>query len=235
MFKIINHNSVKKSVPEKGNFVHPFYRDTFAKLYGVDAKSLITPDGEYPQESTNLLLPILSKVIENYEDKIRCFYDVRISEEFGSPAPEYLLLKGTNLNKISPLSVKGMKALSLPFALLLAEHELQDEEYGLFCCADLNTPFDNSKKYEAGVLLLQKINEENADSLKILTIYSYNHDLTKEDLLQYEKEHQVLVIDAEEDDLSILFSQISRFTTECIITWNTLGRYGYIHLRKGEA
>lgn len=236
MFKIIDYKSAIKSVPEKEGFafVHPFYRDTFAKLYNVDAQSLISANEDYPKESLNLLLPLLRDVSKGYEEKIRCFYDVRITEEFGYPAPEYLLLQGAELSKVSPLCVKGMKALSLPFALILAEHALQNGDYGVICCANLNTPFDNSKKYEAGALLLQKVNEgEVIDSQETLVISTYRHNLTKDDLIEYENKHRVAVIDAEEDDLGIVFTQLSTLTKDCIITWNTQGYYGFIHLRKG--
>lgn len=126
--------------------IHPFYQASFAKLYGLGEPASSCPDHNPPTENNDFLLPLLRAASWGYERNITRFYDVRTTEEYGHPAPEYALLAGAGLNHVSPLGVKGMGPLALPFALLLAEAALQAGETALFCCAELYTPLDGGSK-----------------------------------------------------------------------------------------
>lgn len=237
MLRVINYLADSKRVRKDGKFVHPFYRDTFSSLYGIKVEELPVEEDVYPDANLKMLLPLIKNTVKGYEDRVRFFYDVRTTEEFGYPAPEYLLLHGTGLKHVAPLGVKGMKALAFPFALLLAEHDMKDGDYALVCCAQLNTPFDESEKYEAGVLLLNKMSmgEEPEDTAHTV-ILSYSHSLGEAEFAGYLKEHPVKTACFDSDDFGTFFAQLSELPAkeEMIFSWNLGGHLGYIHIRKGD-
>lgn len=238
MLRVINYLSYSKELQNNGKFIHPFYINTFSTLYGIDVGELPVEDGVYPNANLNMLLPLIKSTAKGYEDRIRLFYDVRTTEEFGYPAPEYLLLHGTGLEHTTPLGIKGMKALAFPFALLLAEHEIKDGDYALICCAQLNIPFDESKKYEVGVLLLDKISlGEEIKDIDNIVILSYSHSLRETEFMGYLKEHPIKTVCCDPDDFSAFFAQLSQLSVneEIIFSWNWEGHLGYIHIRKGVA
>ena len=236
VLRIINYLANSRKVYEEGKFIHPFYRDTFSILYGINVEELPVEEGVYPDQNLKMLLPLIKNTVKGYEDKIRFFYDVRTTEEFGYPAPEYLLLHGVGLKYVVPLGVKGMEALAFPFALLLAEHAMKDGDYALVCCAQLNTPFDESEKYEAGVLLLDKTSlVEKLEDTESTMILSYSHSLSEAEFAGYLKEHPVKTVCSEPDDFSIFFVQLSELLAkeEMIFSWNSEGHLGYVHIKKG--
>ena len=236
MLRLIKYLADSKRVQEDGRFVHPFYRDTFSTLYGIDVEVLPVEEDVYPDANLKMLLPLIKSTVNGYEDRVRFFYDVRTTEEFGYPAPEYLLLHGAGLKHVAPLGVKGMKALAFPFALLLAEHAMKDGDYALVCCAQLNTPFDESEKYEAGVLLLDKTSVvEEPEGTDHTVILSYSHNLSEVEFAGYLKEHPVKTVCSDPDDFGTFFAQLSELPAkeEMIFSWNSEGHPGYIHIRKG--
>ena len=89
MLRIINCLTDSKKVPENGTFVHPFYRDTFVALYGIDAEKGSEEEECCPDANLKMLLPLIKNTVKGYEDRIGLFYDVRTTEEFGYPS--YLL------------------------------------------------------------------------------------------------------------------------------------------------
>ena len=103
MLRIINCLSDSKRAPEDGTFVHPFYRDTFAALYGINAEKCSEEEGACPDANLKMLLPLIKNAAKGYEDRIGFFYDVRTTEEFGYPAPEYLLLMAQGSPMFLPL------------------------------------------------------------------------------------------------------------------------------------
>lgn len=236
MLRVINYMADSKKVQADGKFIYPFYRDTFSTLYGIAVEELPVEDGVYPDQNLRILLPLIKSAMKGYEDKIRFFYDVRTTEEFGYPAPEYLLLHGAGLRHVAPLGIKGMKALAFPFALLLAEHAMKDKDYALLCCAQLNTPFDESDKYEAGVLLLDKISVvEEPEDTNYTVILSYSHNSSEAEFVGYLRKHPVKTVCSDPDDFGTFFAQLPALPAneEMIFVWNWEGHLGYVHIRKG--
>lgn len=238
MLRIINCLTDSKKVPENGTFVHPFYRDTFVALYGIDAEKGSEEEECCPDANLKMLLPLIKNTVKGYEDRIGFFYDVRTTEEFGYPAPEYLLLHGAGLTHISPLGVKGMKALVFPFALLLAEQEMKEGDYALVCCAQLDTPFDPGERYEAGVLLLNKIAaNEGLQNRENTLILSYGHNLSEVEFADYQKVYPAKAVCCDPDGFGMFFEQLVQLPAEeeRIFSWNWKGRLGYLHIWKGAA
>ena len=238
MLRIINCLTDSKKVPENGTFVHPFYRDTFVALYGIDAEKGSEEEECRPDANLKMLLPLIKNTVKGYEDRIGFFYDVRTTEEFGYPAPEYLLLHGAGLTHISPLGVKGMKALVFPFALLLAEQEMKEGDYALVCCAQLDTPFDPGERYEAGVLLLNKIAaNEGLQNRENTLILSYGHNLSEVEFADYQKVYPAKAVCCDPDGFGMFFEQLVQLPAEeeRIFSWNWKGRLGYLHIWKGAA
>lgn len=163
MIKTIHTNREKPDL-ESQCFVHPFYRTAYGKLYG---KNAMANDGEneHPHNSASLIIPVLNKAISGEKTSPSLFFDVRMTEEYCSPAPEYMLLHSVGIKKINPLGVKGMGVMSLPFAVELAELYLKENEIALFCCVEQYVPEDGEQYIcndsQACAFFVQKTEREN--------------------------------------------------------------------------
>lgn len=136
----------KKNISSSQNFpdVHPFYRRSFEILY--DLKEIQTAE----QRETDWMIEPLERTLEDAALEIppNYFFDVRTTEEFSCPAPEYYLLKQLNLAHTSPLSVKGMGGLAIVQALFIAEQYVQTDKSVLFCAAQHYHCYDNAANSE---------------------------------------------------------------------------------------
>ena len=124
--------------------VHLFYKDSFCFLY--DLEEVRTAE----QRETDWMIEALKNTMTevNTEHPPKYFFDVRTTEEFSCPAPEYYLLKQLYIKHISPISVKGMEGLSLIQAFLIAEQYVQIQESALFCVAQRYHCYDNIISHE---------------------------------------------------------------------------------------
>lgn len=124
--------------------VHSFYKDTFSALYGIPRDRI----DEVKKTRESWLMPAMRDTLLSaqlkYEPKY--FFDVRTTEEFSSPAPEYLLLHGLGLKRTSPLSIKGMDSLALIQAFRLAELYMSDDDVSLFCAAEQYNKYDVNRQ-----------------------------------------------------------------------------------------
>jgi len=126
--------------------VHEFYKDSFSALYGIKKNSII-----YQHDSNIewLVTPINKTVAELGQNKIpKYFFDVRTTEDFSSPAPEYLLLHKVGLKNTCPLCVKGMGVISLIMAFQLANLYLTKKETALFCLVEQYNYYDDKKNID---------------------------------------------------------------------------------------
>lgn len=136
----IQRESSAKNYPD----VHPFYKDSFSFLY--DLEEIRTAE----KRETDWMMEALKNTMADAkpEHPPKYFFDVRTTEEFSCPAPEYYLLKQLHIERISPLSVKGMGGLSLIQAFLIAEQYVQIQEPALFCVAQRYHCYDNTTNHD---------------------------------------------------------------------------------------
>lgn len=248
MIEVINLTiDAQPPLPEGTAVVHPFYKTSFLKLSGLAEGDVDLPDA-YPRANVDFLVPILRTASAGYEEAITRFYDVRTTEEYGMAAPEYALLAGAGLRRVSPLSVKGKMAL--PFALELAEDQLARGETVLLCCAELHTPLDGQfgKRREACAFLLRRCDSKDALAGKTL-ILEHRCSASKDEVLAAAKGEDDALICADGGDapawtgnryvetpgLVQPFAELLRLrgNAHMWIVSHDGGRYGYLHILKG--
>lgn len=125
--------------------VHPYYWTTFSVLHGAES-----PAQYWAADNTQFLLDPIGRASAACREQLTDFLDVRTTEEYGAPAPEYLLLDRAGLNHLSPLAIRGMESLALPQALEIAQVQLQQNgsRKVLLCCSALPTPYDGTQSRE---------------------------------------------------------------------------------------
>lgn len=222
-------------------YVHPFYQTAFCRLYGLNESEVKVKDGFYPKDNYDFLLPVLRELAVGRETEVSHFYDVRTTEEFLQPAPEYALLKGAGLPRVSPLGVKGMGAFALPFSLVLAELSAEVNRCALVLCSEIFTPADgeiylNSKKCCGGFLLRKYASDSTIDGYCIL---AYRYNVTREDVDSYKKEHfpkdSTLAVyegDSLMDSLSMLDHALKEKFSDFLSVWKLNEKYGLLHISK---
>lgn len=121
--------------------VHPYYWRSFAALRGGEETMRY-----WAADNTQFLLDPIRRASTACREQLTGFLDVRTTEEYGSPAPEYVLLDQAGLNRLSPLAIRGMGSLALLQALEIAQVQLQQDcsEKILVCCSALPTPYDGT-------------------------------------------------------------------------------------------
>lgn len=248
MIEVINLTiDAQPPLPDGTAVVHPFYKTSFLKLSGLAEGDVDLPDA-YPRANADFLVPILRTAGAGYEGSITRFYDVRTTEEYGMAAPEYALLAGAGLRRVSPLSVKGKGAL--PFALELSEDQLARGETVLFCCAELYTPLDGQreKRREACAFLLRRCGPEDASEGRTL-ILEHRCSASKDEVLAAVEREDAALICGDGGDVMAWaggryvetpgvvqpFAELLRLRENAhmwIVSHNG-GRYGYLHILKG--
>lgn len=123
--------------------LHPFYFDSFSTLYGIPKDSLCVNE----KRDLEWVLSSMRNTLNNIGKEPNYFFDVRTTEDFSSPAPEYALLHRLNFKNSAPLSIKGMGTLSLIQAFRISEQYLKESEIALFCLVEQYHRYDvNSEK-----------------------------------------------------------------------------------------
>lgn len=228
--------------------VHPFYKTSFLRLSGLAKEDIALLETAYPRANEDFLAPLLCTASAGYEREITRFYDIRTTEEYGQAAPEYALLARAGLRRVSPLSVKGRSAL--PFALELAEEQMQCGEAVLFCCAELYTPLDGQrgKCREACAFLLRKCGSEGLLKGRTLLL-RHRYNVSKEEALTaIERSGAALVcLDdkaagsrakgryVETTGLIRPFAELfqAQENTDILMVSHDGSRYSYLHILKG--
>lgn len=248
MIELINLTiDAQPPLPDGTAVVHPFYKTSFLRLSGLTEEEADLTEA-YPHANEDFLVPILRTASAGYEREITRFYDVRTTEEYGQAAPEYALLAGAGLRRVSPLSVKGKGAL--PFALQLAEEQLACGETVLFCCAELYTPLDgqHGKRRDACAFLLRKFSPEDTLEGRTL-ILEHRCNVSKDDVLAAVEREGAALICADDGDamawdkgryvetsgLIQPFAELLpiRKNAHIWIVSHDGGRYSYLHILKG--
>lgn len=228
--------------------VHPFYKTSFLRLSGLAEEDIALSESASPRANEDFLVPLLCAASAGYESKITRLYDIRTTEEYGQAASEYALLARAGLKRVSPLSVKGKGAL--PFALELAEEQLQCGEIVLFCCAELYTPLDGQrgKCREACAFLLRKCDPEDSLKDRTLLLRHCCNVLKEEALAAIERSGTALVCSDDKDvgsrakgqyvetaGLIRPFAELlqARGSTDILVVSHDDSRYSYLHILKG--
>ena len=219
-------------------YVHPFYQTTFCRLYGKEESEVKVEEGVYPRDNYEFLIPVLQELVAGREKEISHFYDVRTTEEFSQPAPEYALLKGAGLQRTAPLGVKGMGAFALPFALVLAENSVEENKFAVILCAEIYTPADgekyrNSRRGCCGFLL----RKGSADQVQGKNcVLAYRFHMTREEIEQYIKDHCTKTDhvtnykgDSLMDSLAVLNKAQEEGASDFLIIWKQGESYGFLH------
>ncbi len=132
---------IHKAESETGDSpgVHPFYKHSFAALYDIP-ESMVETNAVSKLWTLSALKGTLSA--SNKETKVGYFFDVRTTEDFSCPAPEYKLLDFLKLKHTVPLGIKGMGSLALVQAFRIAEQYISNQEAVLFCTVEQYHRFD---------------------------------------------------------------------------------------------
>lgn len=97
--------NVKTLIPQKiyTEFVHPFYKDSIKRIFGVELHN----EHSTPTRNRRVLTEMLKKVMCESEDTYSYFLDIRLLEELGSPAPQYEILNDVGFINVMPICVHG--------------------------------------------------------------------------------------------------------------------------------
>ena len=166
MFKVLNFVFSKEPELESDQLlVHPFYKEGFCRLNNISEDEYSQEHSDqYPDYNRRFLVPILRKAADGYTNDIVRFYDIRTTEEYCHPAPEYLLMHDIGIKWVDPLGVKGMGLLAFPFGLQLAD-SMAAGERALICCADLPVPLNQmqnrTKERTACAFIVEKCDDND--------------------------------------------------------------------------
>ena len=128
--------------------LHPFYTPSFTALYklpNIQSNSNATRD-----KNSEWIINSLKRTLNNIDDEPTFFFDVRTTEDFSSPAPEYLILKNLNLKRTTPLNIKGMGQLAIVQAFQISDLYLTDGGTALFSVVEEYHLFDQIPRSQQG-------------------------------------------------------------------------------------
>lgn len=182
VFKIVTPVWEKKFDASPKPFVHPFYQTMFRKLYGLtekDAERYIGKNGPIT-ESSDFLIPLVKKVWEENKSFVHQFYDIRTSEETGQAAPEYTILKGAGIRDISPVNIRGMGSMALPFGLQIIDTMVNVGDGALVILVDRKHDFLHEEENTACAFALYSCND--IDSQDGIWIMNYQIHLTADEM-----------------------------------------------------
>lgn len=175
-------------------FVHPFYKTTFMRLYGLDekeAEDYIGKKGDVT-DSCDFLFPLVKNVWEKHKECAAQFYDIRTSEETGQPAPEYAILKKAGIRDISPVGIKGMGSMAYLLGLQMAECYADEGKCALMLLAELEHNLGASKENTACAFALYPFS--NTGDRRGIWITDYRMHLTEDEMLDAVKDFHGTVI-----------------------------------------
>lgn len=199
--------------------LHPFYCDSFSALYDIPKDSLCTNE----KVDLEWILSSMRNTLKKIKKEPNYFFDVRTTEDFSSPAPEYALLHRLNFKNTAPLSIKGMGTLSLIQAFRISEQYLKESEIALFCLAEQYHRYDaNGEKDFRGHAITFIMTKEPGEFL----IEEMGFCETKQELLTLCKTEvfDAIYIDANSETLSTIPASIglTPFLTEPFLCLNRI-------------
>lgn len=254
MFELINMAFVSApALPDDAPIVHPFYITSFEKLYGIN-KTENLPN-IVPTDNHKLLLSVIHQSIKCYKNKIMYFYDIRTTEEYGSPAPEYKLLYDAGLKNLSPISINGEGGLSLPFALHILMQFTKENQIALVCCSEMYNKYDlefKNKKREACSFLVHCTNDYDKSENHFI-IQNVRYNIKIDDIISYIMLNHIDSVFTDDERLNILpltkvfytgdgfvrpFIALNKMNVKndgfnSLIVYHCNNKYGFVHLSKG--
>lgn len=194
MYRIMDIVWDKASADLPKPFVHPFYKTTFMRLYGLDEKEAevyIGKNGDVAY-SCDFLFPLVKNVWEKHKECTAQFYDIRTSEEAGQPAPEYAILKKAGIRDISPVGIKGMGSMAFLLGLQMAECYAGEGKCALMLLAELEHNLGTPEENTACAFALYPFS--NTGDRRGIWITDYRMHLTADEMLNAVKDFHGTVI-----------------------------------------
>lgn len=129
--------NLRRSTPEKAeaDYVHPFYRDSIRRLFGVEVRR----EMRTPTRNRQALVSALKSVMRSGQAEYQYLLDVRLQEELGSPAPQYEILYDLGLRQVTPLCVHGNGADTVKEALQILAFVMKPEDKALCAVSRLSS------------------------------------------------------------------------------------------------
>lgn len=139
------------SIHKQKSELLPFYKEMYKKIGGlmpfINLENITVPiAGE--KTGKDLILQVLKKVVDNQmhiEGKEPLYYiDVRASEDYSAPAPDYFLLSKVGLKHTKPLNIRGISNTGLIHSLKIMKLQLENswEEYAIASVSQRFEPHD---------------------------------------------------------------------------------------------
>lgn len=181
MYRIANPVWKAEPAVSQRPFVHPFYKNMFGKLYGLDeeqAKAYTGADGAVTY-SCDFIAPLVKEVWEGHKNDAVWFYDIRINEEMGHAAPEYAIMKRAGIRNISPVNIRGMGSMALLMGLQIIGLEISEGNCAIMLLAELEHAFSTGKENTACAFALYPC--EKIDDSKGIWITDYRMYLTADE------------------------------------------------------
>lgn len=209
--------------------VHPFYRTGYAKLTGVEEALVPTQEDLYPGDNEAMLLPLLKKTKEAFDLPITNFLDIRTTEEYAHPAPEYRLLSGLGLRRISPLGIKGMSGRAFLMGLMILSGSFQPEEATLVCCAELP---ETGRQACSFIVRKTEVSSDGVlirvfrDNVSKTEVEAYRRRFSFNEVC-YGRERSLV-----EPFVSLRKLELQQHRFHMLAVWEAEGRYGYVHFQR---
>lgn len=181
MYRIMTPVWKAEPVISQRPFVHPFYKNMFRKLYGLDedqAEAYTGADGAAAY-SCDFVAHLVREVWERHKNDAVWFYDIRINEEMGHAAPEYAIMKRAGIRNISPINIRGMGSMALLMGLQLTGLDTSEGNCAIVLLAELEHAFSAGKENTACAFALYPC--DKIDDSKGIWITDYRMYLTADE------------------------------------------------------
>lgn len=228
--------------------VHPYYKNSFQALSPSE-----DPSCTWNMEDVDFLVPMLKRTIGEWPREIASFYDVRLTENYSHPAPEYRLMDRLGIVNISPVAIRGMSGLAYLEALAMAEDDLHasPNQGVLLCFSDICTPYSHEYRPHRGASFVLSTSEEKSDGITILDfVLDVSDDRWRRklseckdsyilgDISLWPNEHQMGSNRIKDTELPDTFFALERIRTklrpaEVLVVLGSEEHKGYIQYRVG--
>lgn len=224
--------------------IHNFYRDSFSALYGIKNEEICN----FNDLNIEWILNSLKNTLINQQEEAESpeyFFDIRTTEDYSSPAPEYLILHKLGLKNTNPLSVKGMGTISFIMALKIADTYLKNDEKALFCLMEQYNRYDINKAdgYCASFLASRMKGD-----YKIVEYDIYSSEDQIRRLIKEKRFDDIIVEDGNDEStikieydvpfltgiFGMLKAQLDNCNKRLLFIYKSHGMWGYIIFSKGE-
>lgn len=130
-------SNIMQSTPERAgtDYVHPFYRDSIRRLFGVE----VGGKTRVPTRNRQVLASMLKSIVGSGQAEYQYLLDVRFQEELGSPSPQYEILYDLGLRQVTPICLHGNGADTVKEALHILASVMKPGEKALCAVSTLSS------------------------------------------------------------------------------------------------